>query len=120
MWIHSFHHRCIISSHLLNRFLKIESLSQSETLGEFQKRSALKFDSLRNPNVVLRLSYVPTNNPNATPRSTHNLRQIVANALGINTSSHDELEMRADATTNEKAQPIERDTPEKYPKDKNK
>jgi len=49
-----------------------------------------KFDSLSNLNTVLRSTHDPTNSPNATSRSTHDLRQTATNALGIDTQSHDE------------------------------
>jgi len=49
-----------------------------------------KFDSLSNPNDVLRLTNDPTNSLNAALRSTHDLRQTATNVLEINTWSHDE------------------------------
>jgi len=49
-----------------------------------------KFDSLSNQKDVLRLTHDPKNNPNATPRSTHNLRQTATNTLRIDTRSHEE------------------------------
>jgi len=84
-----------------------------------------KFDSMSNSNVILRLTHDPTNSLNAALRSTQNLCQTATNAIGIDTRSHDEPEklwyhlLRAGVTTNEKLQPTEKDTPEKYPKDKN-
>jgi len=49
-----------------------------------------KFDSLSNPNAVLRSTNDPTNRPNVALRLTHDVRQTTTNALGINTRSHDE------------------------------
>jgi len=84
-----------------------------------------KFDSSSNLNVVLRLTYDPTNSPSADPRSTHDLRQTATDALGIDTRSHDEPGMLWYHLLRSTQQPmrnppIEIVAAEKYPHDKNK
>jgi len=46
---------------------------------------SFKFDSLSNPNIILRLINDPTNSPNAALRLIHDLRQTARNALEIDT-----------------------------------
>ena len=74
-----------------------------------------KFDSLSNPNAVLRLTHDPTNNPNAALRSTHDLcqnsNQCSWNQYTIPRRTWDALiplAVRILATTNEKPQSTER------------
>ena len=56
----------------------------------FEMIYSTKFDSLRNPNAVLRLTHDLTNSPNAAPKSIHYFSQITTNTFGIDTGSHDE------------------------------
>ena len=81
-----------------------------------------KFDSSSNPNSVLRSIHDPTISPNAAPRSTHVLRQIATDVLGIDTRSHDESGMLWYYLLRARQQPmrnppIEIDTAEKYSQD---